>query len=181
MKKFVLLFLVLFFIPTVNAQRGCCSHHGGVAGCSSSGRQICNDGTYSPSCTCTPAYVYGCTDSNAKNYNSSANKDNGSCIYYKYGCTNSEAKNYDSSAEKDDGSCILYKYGCMDESALNYDSTAEKESGNCEYAREDIDDTSSNSNDEDDVSNEDAVGSVTAVGTLGAIGYIIYRKKKKNN
>lgn len=155
MKKFVLLFLVLFFIPTVNAQRGCCSHHGGVAGCSSGGRQICRDGSYSPTCTCTPSYVYGCTDKNAKNYNSSATKDDGSCTYY--------------------------KYGCMDESALNYDSTAEKESGNCEYAREGIDDTSSSSNDEDDISNEDAAGSVTAVGTLGAIGYIIYRKKKKNN
>jgi len=30
---------------------GCCSWHGGVAGCSG-GRQVCNDGTYSPSCTC---------------------------------------------------------------------------------------------------------------------------------
>ena len=32
-------------------QRGCCSWHGGVAGCSG-GRVTCNDGTYSPSCTC---------------------------------------------------------------------------------------------------------------------------------
>jgi hypothetical protein len=32
-------------------RRGCCSHHGGVSGCSS-GRVTCNDGTYSPSCTC---------------------------------------------------------------------------------------------------------------------------------
>ena len=33
---------------------GCCSWHGGVAGCSG-GRQVCNDGTYSPSCTCNIA------------------------------------------------------------------------------------------------------------------------------
>ena len=33
-------------------QSGCCSWHGGVSGCSSSGRVVCNDGTYSPSCTC---------------------------------------------------------------------------------------------------------------------------------
>lgn len=33
------------------AQRGCCSHHHGVAGCSG-GRVTCNDGTLSPSCTC---------------------------------------------------------------------------------------------------------------------------------
>lgn len=32
-------------------QRGCCSWHGGVSGCSD-GRIVCNDGTYSPSCTC---------------------------------------------------------------------------------------------------------------------------------
>ena len=32
-------------------RRGCCSWHGGVAGCSS-GRIVCSDGTYSPSCTC---------------------------------------------------------------------------------------------------------------------------------
>ncbi len=34
------------------AQRGCCSHHGGVSGCDYNGRVICNDGTKSPSCGC---------------------------------------------------------------------------------------------------------------------------------
>lgn len=33
------------------AQRGCCSHHQGVCGCSN-GRDKCCDGTLSPSCTC---------------------------------------------------------------------------------------------------------------------------------
>ena len=33
------------------ARRGCCSHHGGVCGCSG-GRQICCDNSFSPSCTC---------------------------------------------------------------------------------------------------------------------------------
>jgi len=32
-------------------QRGCCSWHGGVSGCSG-GSVVCSDGTYSPSCTC---------------------------------------------------------------------------------------------------------------------------------
>ena len=32
-------------------QSGCCSWHGGVDGCSG-GRIVCNDGSYSPSCTC---------------------------------------------------------------------------------------------------------------------------------
>lgn len=43
----------LFFDFVVNAQQGCCSWHGGIAYCDSwSGRYVCNDGTYSPSCTC---------------------------------------------------------------------------------------------------------------------------------
>lgn len=35
----------------VLAQRGCCSWHQGVCGCNS-GRVVCCDRTYSPSCTC---------------------------------------------------------------------------------------------------------------------------------
>ena len=82
MKKVLLIFgiFVLFTTP-VYARRGCCSHHGGVAGCNANGRQVCNDGTLSPSCTCTPTYIYGCTDRKATNYNSNANKDDGSCTY----------------------------------------------------------------------------------------------------
>ena len=35
------------------AKSGCCSHHGGVAGCdNASGRQRCRDGSLSPSCMC---------------------------------------------------------------------------------------------------------------------------------
>ena len=109
--KYVVLIIIMFFSVNsteIHAQRGCCSHHGGVAGCSSNGRQICSDGTLSPSCTCTPVVqtIYGCTDPEAKNYNKDANKDNGSCEYYVYGCTDSEAKNYNVNADKDDNSCI---------------------------------------------------------------------------
>ena len=69
----------------VYAKRGCCSHHGGVPGCSSGGRTICRDGSYSPSCTCTPTRktVYGCTDSKAINYNKKANSNDNSCKYKK--------------------------------------------------------------------------------------------------
>jgi len=87
LKITLILFITILFPIAANAQRGCCSHHGGVAGCNESGRQICNDGgTLSPTCTCTPtvSYVYGCTDSTAKNYNSKANKDDGSCECYIY-------------------------------------------------------------------------------------------------
>lgn len=108
MKKLIIV-VILFFtaITNIEAQRGCCSHHGGVAGCSSSGRQVCNDGTLSPSCTCTPSYTYGCTDPKASNYNSKANKDNGSCKYN--GCRDSKAINYDSKANTSDGSCLYGK------------------------------------------------------------------------
>lgn len=46
---------ILFFISITSAfaQSGCCSWHGGVSYCDTSvGRKVCNDGTYSPSCTC---------------------------------------------------------------------------------------------------------------------------------
>ena len=54
MKK-ILLFVVLlvFFVPSFSfAKRWCCSWHWWVAYCASNGRYVCNDGTYSPSCTC---------------------------------------------------------------------------------------------------------------------------------
>ena len=54
--------------------------------------------------------VRGCTDPNAKNYNPSAQENDGSCIYNDdpidiEGCTDSSALNYNPKATKDDGSC----------------------------------------------------------------------------
>ena len=38
---------------TMEARSGCCSHHGGVAGCdTTTGHQECSDGTDSPTCGC---------------------------------------------------------------------------------------------------------------------------------
>ena len=167
MKKLVILVLmVLLLLPIkTNAQRGCCSHHGGVAGCSSSGRQICNDGTLSPTCTCTPpvTYIYGCTDSSAKNYNSNANKDNGTCEYYIYGCTDPEAKNYNVNAEKDDGS---WKY-------------------DIEIEKEEISTTVSHNNDNlrsnKEESNDDSSGIFYLIGVGALATYLHKRKKKKTN
>jgi hypothetical protein len=48
------------------------------------------------------------------------------------GCTDSDATNYDSEANSDDGSCT-YIYGCTDYSATNYDSDAGMDDGSCEY------------------------------------------------
>lgn len=61
MKKFLLILLVLCacscacyaIVNNLNndQRRGCCSHHGGVCGCSH-GRALCCDRTLSPSCGC---------------------------------------------------------------------------------------------------------------------------------
>lgn len=49
---FFFLFVFLCFPSTSEAQQGCCSHHGGISYCADNGRYVCNDGTYSPTCTC---------------------------------------------------------------------------------------------------------------------------------
>lgn len=91
---------------------------------------------------CTPP-KYGCTDFTARNYDPSAEVDNGSCKYGCppwtpgctpppiKGCTDSRALNYSSSATQDDGSCqysnnsgIIYFY-CAEKSANNYQTQAE--------------------------------------------------------
>lgn len=57
-KTIIAVFIAAIFlfqgITPALATQGCCSHHGGVCGCSG-GRQSCCDGSLSPSCTC--AYV----------------------------------------------------------------------------------------------------------------------------
>ena len=54
MKKIMLVFsLVALSFPLCSfAKQWCCSWHGWVAYCASNGRYVCNDWTYSPSCTC---------------------------------------------------------------------------------------------------------------------------------
>lgn len=120
MKKEVLVLIIgimLCFPLGVEAQRGCCSHHGGVASCDPSGKYRCVDGTLSPSCTCSggsssssstynlPTPVYGCTDSTALNYNPNATADDGSCIAKIEGCTDTAAINYNQAANFENGSC----------------------------------------------------------------------------
>ncbi|MAX68431.1 MAG: hypothetical protein CMP60_01910, partial [Flavobacteriales bacterium] len=72
---------------------------------------------------------YGCTDSNACNYDSTATVDDGSCLTV-YGCMDVTACNYDSTAVCDDGSCLIV-YGCTDSTALNYNISATCDDGSC--------------------------------------------------
>ena len=87
LKGLIVIIILIFCVFPIRifAQKGCCSWHGGVAGCSENGRQICKDGTLSPSCTCISNITYknisGCTDSSAKNYNPDASINDGSCEY----------------------------------------------------------------------------------------------------
>lgn len=182
-KEMVLIFIcVLWFSPLkVEAARGCCSHHGGgVAGCSSSGRQVCKDGTLSPTCTCTPVstYTYGCTDKAAKNYNQNVNKDNDTCEYYLYGCMDKLAKNYSPEADKDDGTCEYYVFGCTNSLAENYNSEADKDDGSCILSiSEDLDENDNNSN----YQNTNDVGLLDTIIGIGAIagGAYLYKKAGK--
>jgi hypothetical protein len=111
-------------------------------------------------CACTP----GCMDTMAKNYNSTATMDDGSCQYSTYGCMDPGASNYDPSADFagyceynntsptiygcinpsatnynpsamfDDGTCTYDTYGCTDSNASNYDPTATMDNGSCSYS-----------------------------------------------
>ena len=76
MKSKIFLFLLLMFsvVSHINAAQGCCSYHGGIAYCGSSGYYICNDGTRSPSCTCSVIHSEEITDT--PYYNSSTNNNN---------------------------------------------------------------------------------------------------------
>lgn len=146
---FFLVVINFLFIPNVDARRGCCSWHGGVSGTCRDGMIVCNDGTKSPSCTCeggstnttAPStrnyvnYVYGCTDSNSINYNSKANKDDGTCIKKVLGCTDQNAYNYNASANTDDGTCIEKILGCINEKAINYNEDANTADGSCQFKK----------------------------------------------
>ena len=102
MKKFIIfglsfLSLILLLPMNVYARSGCCSHHGGVAGCNSDGRQICNDGMLSPTCTCdTSNDTYGYIDLNVENYDYEVEKDDESSKHY---AINYSTDNYIDSVE----------------------------------------------------------------------------------
>ena len=106
--------------------------------------------------SCGVYATFGCTDTSAFNYDSTANVDNGGCIPVVYGCmqplafnynilantpdtcipvilgcTSPIAFNYDSLANTDDGSCIGIVYGCTDPTAFNFNILANVDDSTC--------------------------------------------------
>ena len=87
--------------------------------------------SFTPECgdSCQP-FTYGCTDTEAQNYNSEINTEDGSC-YYQSGCTQAGYLEYYTQgyeADYDNGSCnTIAVFGCMDETAFNYNEEANVE------------------------------------------------------
>lgn len=77
--------------------------------------------------------VYGCTDQEANNYDSTADLDDGTCTYDIFGCTDPSANNFNANATIDDGSCTFDVLGCTDPSANNYNPLANMDDGTCQY------------------------------------------------
>jgi hypothetical protein len=89
---------------------------------------------YNPNATinkgCIPKIV-GCMEEGSFNYNPKANTP-GVCIPKIYGCTDPKAANYSPTANVNQG-CITKKEGCTDPKAVNYDATAHSKPSTCQY------------------------------------------------
>jgi hypothetical protein len=83
------------------------------------------------SCGKSESLSEGCTNTSAVNYDSSAELDDGSCIFS--GCTDSTALNYNPVATIDDSSCVYEISGCTDSTALNFSSISSSDDGSCVY------------------------------------------------
>ena len=80
--------------------------------------------------SCNTIAIFGCMDSTAFNFDSTANVDNGGCIAIILGCMNPLAFNYNPNANTPD-TCTPLIYGCIDPTMFNYDPNANTDNGNC--------------------------------------------------
>lgn len=92
---------------------------------------------------CTDNLNFGCTDTEACNYDDQAGIDNGTCEYGCFGCTLEAACNYNADATEDDGSCLFNDQcgvcggddstcsGCTNPDACNYSPDATLDDGSC--------------------------------------------------
>lgn len=86
---------------------------------------------------CLTLVVLGCTYDDAYNFNTDANKEDGSCQYG--GCTDDEFLEFDASADVDDGSCVTaILAGCTSDDYLEFDAAFNTfEDGACMTAIQD--------------------------------------------
>ena len=81
--------------------------------------------------SCQTVAIFGCMNSGAFNYDSTANVDNGGCVPIILGCMNDFAFNYDPLANTPD-TCVPIIYGCIDPTMYNFCDTCNTEDGSCE-------------------------------------------------
>ncbi len=81
--------------------------------------------------SCDIKAVWGCIDSTAFNYDTSANIDNGGCIPVILGCMESLAFNFNPLANTPD-TCIPLIYGCTDPTMFNFNANANTDDGDCD-------------------------------------------------
>ena len=122
--------LAVNYVDTVNTDDGSCYY---APGCTNSGyleyytqgfTADYNDGS------CNTLAIWGCTDSTAFNYDTTANIDNGGCVPVIYGCMQPLAYNYNPNANTAD-TCIAFLYGCTDPTMFNYNALANADDGSC--------------------------------------------------
>ena len=77
--------------------------------------------------------ILGCVVPIAINYNPSATLYDFSCIFSVRGCTDSQALNYNPIADADDSSCVARIFGCTQHSGINYDTAANTDDGSCSF------------------------------------------------
>jgi hypothetical protein len=87
----------------------------------------------------------GCTHEEADNFDSTAEYDDGSCVFdgtqsvipdsyqYNLGCMDAGASNFNPNAEYDDGYQCSYIGGCLKPNAVNYNANADYDNGSCVF------------------------------------------------
>ena len=135
----------------------------------------CDDGdagtmndAYSDDCVCAgDVIVEGCTDSNACNYEATANVNVG-CINPGDACDdedNATAGDVYTADCNCEGQLILY--GCTDSMACNYNAEADENDGSCEFPGDACDDGLNNTVDDAYTSNCDCEGELLPTGPAG--------------
>ena len=123
--------LAINYIDSVNTDDGSCYY---LPGCTNSSYlEYYTQGFVADynNGDCQTQAIWGCTDSTAFNYDTTANIDNGGCVPVIFGCMQPLAFNYNSNANTDDNSCVPYTYGCTDPTMFNFDVNANTDDGSC--------------------------------------------------